>query len=85
MGVWIQIGFHNSKSVNNDIIDRCKKRLFMLGLKNKIGLYCTLEKLKLIDWNEQSEDWLLWLDSHVSDVSEFECVLNPEFFMTGYD
>lgn len=85
MGVWIQIGFQNSKSMNNDIIDRCKKRLFMLGLKNKIGLYCTLEKLKLIDWKERSEDWLLWLDSHVSDVSEFECVLNPEFFMTGYD
>ncbi|ERJ97274.1 hypothetical protein RUMCAL_00346 [Ruminococcus callidus ATCC 27760] len=85
MGVWIKIGFQNSKSMNNDIIDRCKKRLFMLGLKNKIGLYCTLEKLKLIDWKERSEDWLLWLDSHVSDVSEFECVLNPEFFMTGYD
>lgn len=85
MGVWIQIGLNNSKSINNDIIDRCKKRFTMMGLKNQIGLYCTKKQLESIDWKARSDDWLLWINDHVSDVSEFSTVLTPEFFMTGYD
>nr|DAG57549.1 MAG TPA: N-acetylmuramoyl-L-alanine amidase [Caudoviricetes sp.] len=81
LGVWLQLQFTNSISQNDAILDIYKKRLTILGLKGKIGLYCSRSQLKRISWKSKCNDWLLWLDDHVSNINEIECVLTPEFFM----
>lgn len=84
LGVWLKLLFNNSTKTNNDIVDLYQKYLTNLGLKNKIGFYVTYAQLKRIDWESRCDDWYLWIDDHVSDLSEFQRVLGPEFFMTGY-
>lgn len=81
LGVWLRLLFKNSKDMNNKIIDKYKSYLENLGLKNKIGFYVTREELKKIDWQDKCNDWYLWLIDHVSDISDIECLLNPDFFM----
>ncbi len=84
LGVWLRLLFNNSSKINNDILNVYQEHLIQLGLKYKIGLYVTRNELKKIDWEKHCNDWLLWLDDHVSDVSEFQRLLDPEFFMTDY-
>lgn len=83
LGIWLKLGFNNNKKTNNTLLDICKTYLIKLGLKNKIGLYVTKSELNKIDWNEERyNDWLLWLNKHIDDLSSIEQVLKPEFFMT---
>lgn len=83
LGIWLKLGFNNNKKTNNTLLDICKAYLIKLGLKNKIGLYVTKSELNKIDWNEERyNDWLLWLNKHIDDLSSIEQVLKPEFFMT---
>lgn len=83
LGIWLKLGFNNNKKTNNTLLDICKTYLIKLGLKNKIGLYVTKSELNKIDWNEERyNDWLLWLNKHIDDLSSIEQILKPEFFMT---
>lgn len=81
LGVWLRLLFNNTKDMNNKIVDKYKSYLVNLGLKNKIGFYVTRDELKKIDWKDRCNDWYLWLIEHVSDISEMERLLDPEFFM----
>lgn len=81
LGVWLRLLFNNTKDMNNKIVDKYKSYLINLGLKNKIGFYVTKDELKKIDWKDRCNDWYLWLINHVSNISEIECLLEPEFFM----
>ena len=82
MGVWLQLDLRNSKFINNILIDYYKKELITLGYKYKMGIICTRDMLKNIDWDTYQEDFLLWLVDHIDNVSEIDKLLDPQFFDT---
>lgn len=81
LGMWLQLDLGKDKAVNKKIIKHYYDRLVALGLIRKIGFYTTREQLDLIDWEALCEDWDLWLIDPVKDVTEFQQVLTPQFFM----
>lgn len=85
MGVWLKPPSNNSKTKNDEIIEVYYNHLVKLGLENKIGFYATKDELETFDWEGICDKWYLWLNDHVSDISEIDTLLEPEFFMTGYD
>lgn len=85
MGVWLRPLFKNTRSRNKEILEYYNKYLVNLGLKGKIGFYATKKQLEDINWEDICSDWYLWLDEHVGDIREIDRLLNPEFFMTGYE
>lgn len=82
LGAWIQLDFDHGKEINNLILDRYKQDLVRLGFATKMGIICTRSMLEKIDWKTYQEDFFLWLIDHVSDMSEVETLLDPQFFDT---
>lgn len=80
LGVWLQLELAGSVATNDMIIAKYQEILWRSGLKNKIGLYCTRGQLGKISWDKWQESFYLWLIDHVSDISETEQLLTPEFF-----
>lgn len=81
LGVWLRLKFNNTKTVNEQIIDRYYKKLVDLGLKDKVGFYVTKSELEKIDWNKYIDTFYLWVDSHVSSVSNIHELETPQFFV----
>lgn len=81
LGAWIVPAFTSSnKSSNDNIMNTYKFELYRLGLKSKIGIYATQKQLDLINWSKHKNDWILWLNSHISSKSQLQQLLYPEFF-----
>ena len=81
LGVWLKLELPNSISQNDKIVDQYYKDLVNLGLKDKVGFYCTESKLlSQITWKRYRDKWFFWLDKHVSKISELDKLLDPTFF-----
>ena len=86
LGMWLKPQFlplpsSKLKDTNNDVVDEYYKQLVKIGLIDKVGFYCPLSQLELIDWDKYSKDWYWWMVESVSDVAELDALLTPEFFM----
>lgn len=83
LGMWLSLNLQKSKdkSLNDSIIERYKTVLTRAGFSGKMGLYTTREQLDLISWDKWKSDFMLLLIDHVSDISELQTILTPEFFM----
>lgn len=84
LGVWLQLELDLtlSQSITTKILERYRDDLTRLGFLGKIGIMCTRSQLKAIDWKKFQDDFYLWLIDKVSDVSEFDKLMDPEFFDT---
>lgn len=81
LGIWLNLHLTKSKLTNDSIIARYKEVLGKSGFHGKMGLYVTREQLNQITWSKWKGDFLLLLVDHVSNISEIETLLTPEFFM----
>ncbi|MCM1286601.1 MAG: C40 family peptidase [Bacteroides sp.] len=81
LGIWLTLNLTKSKAVNDMIIDRYRTVLNGAGFHGKMGFYVTRQQLGKITWSKWKDDFLLLLVDHVSDISEIETILTPEFFM----
>lgn len=80
LGVWVKLKFSNSRSTNDAILDTYRDKLTRLGLKDRIGLYVTKAELDKITWTTKSNDWWLWIISHLSSVSSMNETVTPHTF-----
>lgn len=81
LGIWLSLNFIKSKSINDSIISRYKEVLESAGYKGKMGFYVTRKQLETISWDKWKYDFYLMLIDHISDVSQLNTILTPEFFM----
>lgn len=81
LGMWLNLHLTKSKSTNDSIIARYKEVLDGAGFHGKMGFYVTRAQLNQITWSKWKDDFLLLLIDHISDISEIETLLTPEFFM----
>ncbi|MCM1226428.1 MAG: NlpC/P60 family protein [Clostridium sp.] len=81
LGIWLTLNLSKSKTVNDKIIARYKEVLENAGFYGKMGFYVTRDQLEKITWSKWKDSFLLLLIDHVSDISEIEKILTPEFFM----
>lgn len=81
LGVWLHLQLVKSVSINNSIIDTYYDELVRLGLKDRIGFYVTKSELDMIDWDKYKDTWYLWWNSHISNVSDINQLLVPQFFV----
>lgn len=80
VGVWLKLVFTKSVTINDKIVTVYKEQLHKMGLQGKIGFYVTEEQLKTVTWEDQCEDWHLWLVDHIGDVDMIDELLTPQFF-----
>lgn len=80
LGFWLRLGLTKSQSINNQIVNMYYDALVKLGLKNRVGIYTTETQLTQIDWGKHRDNWYLWLDNHVTAVSDIGTLVMPNFF-----
>lgn len=80
LGVWLKLDLVGSVAMNDMIIEKYQDILWRSGLKGKIGFYVTRDQLSKVSWDKWQETFYLWLVDHISDMSEMEQLLTPEFF-----
>lgn len=81
LGIWLVLNFTKSKTINDSIIEYYRDSLLRAGYSGKMGFYVTRKQLEQVSWDTWKEDFLLMLNDHVSDISEIDTLLTPEFFM----
>lgn len=81
LGIWLTLNLSKSKAVNDKIIARYKEVLENAGFYGKMGFYVTRNQLEKVTWSKWKDSFLLLLIDHVSNISEIEKILTPEFFM----
>lgn len=81
LGVWLVTHFGPNKTKNNAILDIFYEYFVQFGFKDKMGLYVKSDQLQLIDWTKHSENWYLWLDSHIPSMSNLGELMVPQFFV----
>lgn len=80
LGVWLKLDLVGSVAMNDMIIEKYQDILWRSGLKGKIGFYVTRDQLSKVSWDKWQETFYLWLVDHISDMSEMQQLLTPEFF-----
>ena len=81
LGLWVHFSLVKSLAINDNIVDTYKKELVRLGLKGKIGIIANEAELKCISWKTKHyKDWILWINKPVSNLSDIEQLLDPQFF-----
>lgn len=80
LGIWLEPALSSNVMINDSIIKEYKERFIELGLKQRMGLYATLNQLQRIRWSKHFEDWYLWLNRPVADIDEINQLLTPSFF-----
>lgn len=86
LGMWVHFQLVKSIYENDQIVDYYKDELVRLGLKDRIGILATESELKTISWSSKHyENWSLWLNKHVTDISNVQKLLTPEMFSAGED
>lgn len=81
LGVWLSLHLTMPTTINDMLMKRYIQRLSSLGLTNKLGLYVTRHQLTQITWPTFQELLALWLIDPVTDLSELDTLLTPDFFM----
>ena len=80
LGVWLRLDLVGSVAMNDMIVEAYQDILWRSGLKGKVGFYVTRDQLSKISWDKWQETFYLWLIEHISDMSEMNQLLTPEFF-----
>lgn len=81
LGMWVHFQLTKTTAINDSIIEYYRDFLVLLGLKGAIGIIATDAELKTFSWKTKHEkDWELWLNRHISSVSQIETLLDPDFF-----
>lgn len=81
LGIWLALRFTSAKAINDTIIEYYRDSLERAGYTGKMGFYVTRSQLAKISWDKWKSDFLLMLVDHVSEISDIEKILTPEFFM----
>lgn len=81
LGVWLKLELSAGTAMNDMIVSAYYDMLKSAGLVGKVGFYVTRDQLSKITWSKWQEQFLLWLIDPISDISEIEQILTPEFFM----
>lgn len=81
LGVWLKLELSGKPAMNDMIVSTYYEMLKSAGLTGKVGFYVTRSQLSKITWSKWQNDFLLWLVDPVSDISEIEQILTPDFFM----
>lgn len=81
LGAWLELDLVKSETLNNMIVDRYYEELVRLGLKSKIGFYATDSQLSKITWTKYNDEWLLWLNRHVTSMADLKEQVTPAFFV----
>lgn len=82
LGMWLKLKLPGKVEQNTKIIEIYKNELIRLGLQNKIGFYVTKNELKSIKWEDASQDWWLWINSHLDNLDNIEERISPGMFAT---
>lgn len=81
LGMWVHFSLVKSTAINDGIVNTYRDELIRLGLKGKIGIIATNTELGKISWKDKHcKDWVLWIDDHVTNLSDVEQLLSPSFF-----
>jgi hypothetical protein len=82
IGLWLTPHFTGTKEANDKLLQRYYDAFIKLGLEGKLGLYCSRSEISNITWSGKwCEKLLFWMDEHISDLSEIDRLLTPDFFM----
>lgn len=82
IGLWLTPNFTGTKDSNDKLLQRYYDAFIKLGLEGRIGLYCSRFELSKITWSGKwCEKLLFWMNEHISDLSEIDRLLTPDFFM----
>ena len=82
IGLWLCPHFSGTKENNDLLLKRYYDALVKLGLEGKIGLYCKRSEIEKITWSGKwCEQLSFWMNDHVSDLSDIDRLLTPDFFM----
>lgn len=81
LGMWVHFSLVKTKTINDGIVDEYKNQLVHLGLKGKIGIIANQSELSMISWKDKHyKDWVLWYNKHITNLSNIEQLLSPQFF-----
>ena len=81
LGLWVQFDSPTvSITKQDEIVVLYQDALVKLGLKKRIGMYLTPKQLQHLTWSKHQASWYLWINDHVSNLSEIPNLLTPEFF-----
>lgn len=81
LGMWVHFALVKSTAINDGIVNTYKQELIRLGLKGKIGILASKSELSRISWKgKHYKDWVLWLDSHITNLQDIQQLLSPSFF-----
>lgn len=80
LGFWVRPKFTQSTSTNNAILDLYQKTLEDLGMKDKIGFYCTKSELNKFTWKNYEDSWYLWIINHLPELDNLEELETPALF-----
>lgn len=81
LGMWVHFSLVKSQAINDGIVDTYKQELIRLGLKGHIGILATHSELSRISWKSKHyKDWVLWLNDHITNMSDVQQLLSPQFF-----
>lgn len=75
MGLWLHLGFNNSKQQNERILDYYVEECSKWGFKNSLGVYVAQAELDGVDWGKYSSSLYLWKQDHSVDVGKYVGVL----------
>jgi murein DD-endopeptidase MepM/ murein hydrolase activator NlpD len=81
LGVWIRFDLTSKKSINDSIVNTYRNFLIDIGLRNKIGIFATKSQLETLTWSKHYDNWVLWWNKHVNNISVLDELLTPEFFI----
>ncbi len=82
IGLWLSPHFTGTKENNDRLLKRYYDAFVKLGLEGQLGLYCRRSEIEKITWSGKwCEQLLFWMDDHVTDLSDFDRLLTPDFFM----
>lgn len=80
IGVWLKLELVKSKTINDAILNVYREALEDVGLKGQIGVYCNKDQLKKVSWDKHQDNFLLWLDDHLTSSFDVDELLVPGFF-----
>lgn len=80
LGIWLEINFYKSTTINNRILDVYYTYFEKWGLKSKCGIYCSKSQLSMISWDLYYDKFYLWLNEHTSDSSKLAELADPSWF-----
>lgn len=83
LGIWLRLRLasRQSSAINDLIINQYQKVFTSWGYENDMGLIGTTAQIQAVSWNQLQSSWLLWWESHVTDVASIPNLTANDFKM----